>query len=160
MAFLDWPSWYGKPILTRTNVRRFAIALSILIFFAALLGLLVTGLSIQSDADSTQRFVESWVLLTFILAFGSGWVLLVFFWFRLFVNYVAMRRSLTDGARKWNLDRIINPRHGWRDGDLTAKGQRHRTLTFEGLIGFVAVQAIIWSIALLGQAVGLDLIAS
>ena len=159
MAFLDRPGWYGRPILTRPNIVRLSVTLAIVVIVT---GVAVLAVGMFSDADSkpVKDYVALWVALTLLLIFVPAWAFGVFSWFRIVVNFIAMRRSFTHDARKWNLDRVLNPAHGWRSRDLTEKGMLHRRLAFEGLIGFLAVQALVWGLAYLGQLFGLDLIAS
>ena len=112
------------------------------------------------NVDLITQFIGLGAAVAAILFFLPGWFVGVFFWFRIFVNFVKLRRSLKSEARDWNLDRIFNPRHGWRDVDLNETGFVHRRLVFDGVIGFILIQALIWTMVLIAKANGLDLTAS
>jgi hypothetical protein len=160
MAFLDRPSWYGKPVFTRSNLRRIGITVAIVLFISSSLSLLIVNWRPDPSMDPITQFIGLGAAVAAILFFLPGWFIAVFFWFRIFVNLIKLKRSLKPEARTWNLDRIFNPRHGWRDVDLTETGFVYRSLVFDGVIGFILVQVLIWTMVLIAKANGLDLTAT
>ena len=157
MDFLGKPKWYGVPVLVRSNLPILVRVFAIFIGIASIIALVAAGLNWESTDTRllvpAQVFVASLTIITFTI----GWFVAVFFFFRLFVNTIRMHFNRSEGAKFRSAEAFYIPVYGWRSKDLSDEGIRLRRLAIEGLIGFLAVNGLIWSLVLASKALGVDL---
>ena len=156
MGVFARPRWYGVPVLVHGNLRILWWSLAIIFVLAALATLAAAGLTDLSD-DAPRFLLQVFVASFVLLAFGIGWFVAVFFFFRMFVNVLRMGFHRSDRAPYWSRKMLYVPFYGFRAVDLDAEGLRYRKLAGEGLVGFLLVFALMWLLVLAAFAVGIDI---
>ena len=157
MDFLGKPKWYGVPVLVRSNLPLLVRVFAVFIGIASIIAIIAAGLNWESTDDKLLVPVQVFVASLTMITFAIGWFVAVFFFFRLFVNAIRMNFNRSEGARFWSAKAFYIPIYGWRSIDLTDEGVRLRRLAIEGLIGFLAVNGLVWLLVFASKAVGVDL---
>jgi hypothetical protein len=157
MDFLGKPKWYGVPVLVRSNLPLLIRVFAIFIAIASIIAIVAAGLNWKSPDNRLLFPAQAFVASLTIITFAIGWFVAVFFFFRLFVNAIRMNFNRSDGAKFWSAKAFYLPIYGWRSIDLSDEGIRLRRLAIEGLIGFLAVNGLIWLLVFASKAVGVDL---
>ena len=160
MAFLDRPSWYATPVLTRSNLRRYLWSFSGLFAISLVIGAISSFLARRADEDPLQAFLLGLFGFSSIVLLIVSFFLATFFFFRMFVNLLAVRRNHSEGFRYWSLQHFYKPFYGFRDVDLNDQGRLHRDLAVDGILGYLGTFLVVGIVMAFAHFAGFNEFAS
>ena len=156
MGFLDKPEWWGAPVLTKANIRRYRRTLLFVILASVFVGFLASVTLSDKNVAPIEWFLRTSAITFALMSFIAAVFFSIFFFYRTFVyNFrAALSRRHPPGTGLF--ERLFKPTSLWEKNGLADEGLKYRRLAIEGLAGFLSSMTLAWLMVLVMRLSGFD----
>lgn len=156
MGFLNKPEWWGAPILTRANIRRYRRTLLLLVLASVFVGFLASATLSDENVVATEWFLRTSAITFALMSFIAAVFFSIFFFYRTFAYNIRAAISRRHPPGTGLFERLFKPTSLWEKNGLSDEGLKYRRLAIEGLAGFLGSMTIAWLMVLVMRMSGFD----